>query len=165
METSCRATCLEAVSGPARIRVGVSATAECQSCIPCDNVPPCSCRQLTSSWLRLRALCSEAGTICPLVRSPGAALGSPGGGLLMPSFSEASEFRLPLALATGGGDPGFAPFGAPLKVGIWLCGPSEERMSRVTGGRVFVVCEEPFLLDLKRKDIIIWSGRGGTERL
>jgi hypothetical protein len=83
----------------------------------------------------------------------------------MPSFSEASEFKLPLALATGGGDPGFAPFGAPLKVGIWLCGPSEERMSRVTGGRVFVVCEEPFLLDLNRKDIIIWSGRGGTERL
>jgi hypothetical protein len=113
----------------------------------------------------LRTLCSEAGTICPLVGSPGAALGSPGGGLLMPSFSEASEFRLPLALATGGGDPGFAPFRAPLKVGIWLCGPSDERMSRVAGGRVFVVCEEPFLLDLKRKDIIIWSSRGGTERL
>jgi hypothetical protein len=161
----CQATCLEAVFGPARIQVWVSATAGCQSCIPCNVLMFFYCRPLTSSWLILRALCSEAGTICPLVRSPGAALGSPGGGLLMPSFSEASEFRLPLALAAGGGDPGFAPFGAPLKVGIWLCGPSDERMSRVTGGRVFVVCEEPFLLDLKRKDIIIWSSRGGTERL
>ena len=161
----CRATCLEAAFGPAKIQVEVSAISECQSCTPYNILPSSYCRPLTSSWLMLRTLCSEAGTICPLVRSPGAALGSPGGGLLMPSFSEASEFRLPLALATGGGDPGFAPFGAPLRVGIWLCGPSDERMSRVAGGRVFVVCEEPFLLDLKRKDIIIWSSRGGTERL
>jgi hypothetical protein len=32
----CQATCLEGVSGPARIQVGVSATAECQSCIRCN---------------------------------------------------------------------------------------------------------------------------------
>ena len=161
----CRATCLEAAFGPAKIQVEVSAISECQSCTPCNILLSFYCRPLTSSWLMLRTLCSEAGTICPLVRSPGAALGSPGGGLLIPSFSEASEFRLPLALATGGGDPGFAPFGAPLRVGIWLCGPSDERMSREAGGRVLLVCEEPFLLDLKRKDIIIWSSRGGTERL
>ena len=73
----------------------------------------------------------------------------------MPSFSEASEFRLPLALAPPGvGEPGFAPFGAPLKVGIWDWGPSEERMSREAGGRALLVCE-PFLLDLNRKDIMV----------
>jgi hypothetical protein len=91
---------------------------------------------------------------CPLDTSAGIALGSMGGGLRMPSFSEASEFRLLLALAPGVGEPGFAPFGAPLKVGIWLCGPSAERISRDAGGRALVVCE-PFLLDLKRKDIMV----------
>jgi hypothetical protein len=71
-----------------------------------------------------------------------------------PSFSDANEFRLPLALAPGVGEPGFAPFGAPLKVGIWLCGPSAERMSRDAGGSALVPWE-PFLLDLKRKDIMV----------
>lgn len=114
---------------------------------------------LTSSWLMLRILCSGLGATCPLDISPGAGLASPGGGLLMPSFSDATEFRLPLALAAGVGEPGFAPLRAPLRVGIWLCGPSAERISRDTGGSWLVVCEEPFLLDLKRKDII-WCGRG-----
>lgn len=86
-----------------------------------------------------------------------------GGGLRIPSFSEANEFRLPLALVVGGGEPGLAPFGAPLKVGIWLCGPSEERISRDAGGSALVVCE-PFLLDLKRKDIIEVYARGCTRR-
>jgi hypothetical protein len=76
---------------------------------------------------------------CPLATSAGADLASMGGGLRMPpSFSDANEFRLPLALAPGVGEPGFAPFGAPLKVGIWLCGPSAERMSRDAGGSALV---------------------------
>jgi hypothetical protein len=80
----------------------------------------------------------------------------------MPSFSEANELRLALALAPGVGEPGFAPFWVPLKVGIWLCGPSAERISRDAGGSALVVCE-PFLLDLKRKDIMVY-GRGCTKR-
>lgn len=86
----------------------------------------------------------------------------------MPSFSDANELRLPLALPPGVGEPGFAPFGAPLRVGIWLCGPSEERISRDAGGRALEVCEPPFLLDLKRKDIIslgrLEAGRGAFGR-
>jgi hypothetical protein len=102
----------------------------------------------------LRVLCSGLGTTCPLEASAAIALISAGGGLRIPSFSEASEFRLPLALAPGVGELGFAPFGAPLKVGIWDWGPSEERMSREAGGRALLVCE-PFLLDLNRKDIMV----------
>ena len=84
----------------------------------------------------------------------------------MLSFSEATEFRLPLALAPGAGEAGFAPFRAPLRVGIWLCGPSAERISRDAGGRAFGICEEePFLLDLKRKDIIVYGRSGVYERL
>lgn len=67
----------------------------------------------------LRDLCSGLGTTCPLA-SAAITLVSAGGGLRMPSFSEASEFKLALALAPPGvGEAGFAPFGAPLKVGIW----------------------------------------------
>jgi len=102
----------------------------------------------------LRVLCSGLGITCPLETSAGIARGSIGGGLRIPSFSEASEFRLLLALAPGVGEPGFAPFAAPLKVGIWLCGPSADRISREAGGSALEVCE-PFLLDLKRKDIMV----------
>ena len=103
----------------------------------------------------LRARWSGLGTICPLDTSVAAGLASMGGGLRMLRCSEANEFRLPLALAPPGvGEPGFAPFGAPLKVGIWLCGPSADRISREAGGSALEVCE-PFLLDLKRKDIMV----------
>lgn len=71
----------------------------------------------------LRALCSGLGTYCARERSFGEGLSSPGGGLLIPSFSEAKEFKLPLALPAGVGEAGFAgfaPFWAALNVGIWL---------------------------------------------
>lgn len=73
----------------------------------------------------------------------------------------ANEFMLLLTLCPGVGEPGFGPLTMPLRVGIcdWLPGPSEERRSRVAGGRALTlvgvgVAAPPFFDDLKRKDIL-----------
>lgn len=108
---------------------------------------------LTSSWLRFRNLLSGLGGPEPLPSSLS------GGGLLKAIFSFAKEFRLLFALCPGVGDAGFAPLTAPLRVGIWLCGPSEDLMSRVAGGSA--PCGPPFLLDLKRNDMVVMTAVDG----
>ena len=114
----------------------------------------CACTRrtrspLTSSWLRFRILFSGLGGPEPLPSSLS------GGGLLIAIFSFAKEFKLLFALWPGVGEPGFAP----LSVGIWLCGPSEDLMSRVAGGKA--PFGPPFLLDLNRNDIVAMAAVDG----